>query len=369
MAGLFDLARPLIHAFDAETAHKLAVSALSLSASLRPFRQPAKDDTRLCIHAFGLTFPNPVGLAAGFDKHAEAMDGVLALGAGFAEIGGVTPLAQEGNARPRVFRLPEDGGVINRYGLNSVGMDVVARRLGARLAARRGRPGIVGVNLGANKLSSDRAGDYAVLAAKLAPLCDFLTINVSSPNTPGLRDLQGEAALDDLIARTIAARDQACQGRRQTPVLLKIAPDLTETDLDGIVTVALRRHIDGLIVANTTTDRPAALRGASRHETGGLSGRPVFARSTRVLAQAAQRIERRMPLIGVGGVEDWQGAVAKIEAGASLVQLYTAMIYKGPGLFGTIKAGLLDYLERTGAADIGQCVGRRMDEYAAGKEV
>ncbi len=365
MAGLFDLARPLIHALDAETAHKLAVSALSLSASLKPAGWQAKDDHRLGVRAFGLAFPNPIGLAAGFDKHAEAMDGVLGLGAGFTEIGGVTPLAQEGNPRPRVFRLPEDGAVINRYGLNSVGMDVVA----SRLAARRGRPGIVGVNLGANKLSSDRAGDYAVLAAKLAPLCDFLTINVSSPNTPGLRDLQGEAALDDLVARTLAARDHACLGRRKTPVLLKIAPDLTEVDLDGIVTVALRRDIDGLIVANTTTDRPAGLRGTSRQETGGLSGRPVFSRSTRVLAQTAQRLERRVPLIGVGGVEDWHGALAKIEAGASLVQLYTAMIYKGPGLFGTIKAGLLDYLERTGAADIGQCVGRRMGEYAAVKEI
>ena len=362
MAGLFGLARPLIHALDAETAHKLAVSALSLSASLMPGRQP-DDDARLAVHAFGLAFPNPIGLAAGFDKHAEAMDGVLGLGAGFTEIGGVTPLAQGGNPRPRVFRLPEDGAVINRYGLNSVGMEIVA----GRLAARRGRSGIVGVNLGANKLSSDRAGDYAVLAARLAPLCDFLTINVSSPNTPGLRDLQGEAALDDLIARTLAARDNACQGRRQTPVLLKIAPDLTETDLDGIVAVALRRDIDGLIVSNTTTDRPAALQGASRQETGGLSGRPVFARSTRVLAQTAQRVGRKVPLVGVGGVEGWQGALAKIEAGASLVQLYTAMIYKGPGLFSEIKVGLLDYMDRTATADIGQCVGRRMEDYAAGK--
>ncbi len=365
MAGLFGLARPLIHALDAETAHKLAVSALSLSASLKPGRRPGEDDHRLGVRAFGLTFPNPVGLAAGFDKHGEAMDGVLGLGAGFTEIGGVTPLAQAGNPRPRVFRLPEDRAVINRYGLNSVGMDAVA----ARLEARRGRPGIVGVNLGANKLSADRAGDYAVLTAKLAPLCDFLTINVSSPNTPGLRDLQGEAALDDLIARTLAARDKACIGRRQTPVLLKIAPDLTEADLDGVVAVALRRDIDGLVVANTTIDRPESLQGSHKMEAGGLSGRPLLARSTRVLAQAAQRTERRMPLIGVGGVEDWQGALAKIEAGASLVQLYTAMVYQGPGVFNEIKAGLIGYLERTGAADIGQCVGRRMDGLAAGEAI
>ncbi|MGL4438654.1 MAG: dihydroorotate dehydrogenase (quinone), partial [Bosea sp. (in: a-proteobacteria)] len=240
MVGLFDLARPLIHALDPETAHKLTVAALVMA----PRRVPPQDDKRLAVSAFGLDFPNPLGLAAGFDKHAEAIDGVLGLGVGFTEIGGVTPLAQDGNARPRVFRLPEDGAVINRYGLNSVGAAVVA----ARLWARSGRRGIVGVNLGANKESPDRAGDYAILAGKLAPLCDFLTINVSSPNTPGLRDLQGEAQLDTLIARTLEARDGAAQARR-TPVLLKIAPDLAEIDIDGIVEVARRRGIDGMIVA------------------------------------------------------------------------------------------------------------------------
>lgn len=355
MASLFDLARPLIHALDPETAHKLAVAALAAA----PRRIPAADDRRLAVSAFGLDFPNPLGMAAGFDKHAEAIDGVLGLGVGFTEIGGVTPQPQVGNARPRVFRLPEDGAVINRYGLNSVGAEVVARRL----AARRGRGGIVGVNLGANKESADRAGDYAVLATKLAPLCDFVTINVSSPNTPGLRDLQGEAQLDALIARTLEARDRAAAGTR-TPVLLKIAPDLTEIDLDGIVEVALRRGIDGMIVANTTIERAASLKGSHRGETGGLSGRPVFARSTRVLAQTSMRIGRRMPLIGVGGVEDWQGALAKIEAGATLVQLYTAMIYKGPGLFSEIKRGLSAHLDSTGLASISDLVGRRAGELA-----
>lgn len=359
MAGLFDVARPLIHALDPESAHKLAVAALAVM----PRRVPPRDDPRLGIHAFGLTFPNPVGLAAGFDKHAEAIDGVLGFGVGFTEIGGVTPLPQAGNERPRVFRLAEDAAVINRYGLNSVGAAVVA----ARLKARQGRKGIVGVNLGANKASSDRSGDYAILARSLAPLCDFLTINVSSPNTPGLRDLQGEAALDDLIARTLAARDETCAGGRSTPVLLKIAPDLAEIDLDGIVAVALKRSIDGLIVSNTTIERPASLQSKHRSETGGLSGRPVFARSTRVLAQTAQRVDGRFPLIGVGGIEDWRGALAKIEAGASLVQLYTAMIYEGPALFAEIKDGLLQHLTRTGLSGIGQCVGRRMADYAAGK--
>lgn len=353
MPGLFDLARPLIHALDPETAHKLAVAALAAA----PRRAPVADDPRLAVSAFGLDFSSPLGLAAGFDKHAEAIDGVLGLGVGFTEIGGVTPLPQAGNARPRVFRLVEDAAVINRYGLNSVGMDVVARRL----AARRGRVGIVGVNLGANKESPDRAGDYAVLAARLAPLCDFMTINVSSPNTPGLRDLQGEAELDALIARTIAARDGT--GTR-TPVLLKIAPDLTEVDLDGIAEVALRRSIDGLIVANTTIERAASLGSRHRGETGGLSGRPVFARSTRVLAQMASRLEGRIPLVGVGGVEDWQGALAKIEAGATLVQLYTAMIYRGPGLFAEIKRGLVAHLDRAGVSSISVLVGRRMAELA-----
>lgn len=355
MAGLFDLARPLIHALDPETAHKLAVAVLAAF----PRRSASPDDLRLGVSAFGLHFANPLGMAAGFDKHAEAIDGVLGLGVGFTEIGGVTPLPQAGNVRPRVFRLAEDGAVINRYGLNSVGADVVAQRL----RARRGHAGIVGINLGANKESTDRAGDYAALASKLAPLCDFLTINVSSPNTPGLRDLQGEAQLDALIARTLEARDRAALGT-PTPVLLKIAPDLTELDLDGIVEVAVKRGIDGMIVANTTIDRAASLTSSHRAETGGLSGRPVFARSTQVLAQTALRLGGRMPLIGVGGVEDWQGALTKIEAGATLVQLYTAMIYKGPGLFAEIKRGLSAHLDHTGFASISACIGRRTAELA-----
>jgi dihydroorotate dehydrogenase len=360
VSGLFGLARPLIHAMDAETAHRFAIAALKAAPPL-----PAgADDPRLAVAAFGLTFPNPVGLAAGFDKHAEAIDGLLRLGFGFVEVGGVTPLAQPGNARPRVFRLVEDEAVINRYGLNSDGMEAVA----ARLAARRGRPGLVGVNLGANKDSADRAGDYATLAGRLAPLCDFLTINVSSPNTPGLRDLQAEAALDDLIARTHAARDAACDraGGRLTPVLVKIAPDMTEPELDGLIGVALRRGSDGLIVSNTTVQRPGTLASRHRGETGGLSGRPLFRRSTQVLAQAALRLEGRMPLIGVGGVEDAATALAKIEAGASLIQFYSAMIYKGPGLARTIKAGLLHELTMRNAT-LDALRGSRMADIAAGR--
>jgi dihydroorotate dehydrogenase len=364
MAGLFDLARPLVQALDPETAHRLAVAALSIA----PGRAPRPDDPSLAVSAFGLNFPNPLGLAAGFDKHAEAVDGLLGLGFGFVEIGGVTPEPQEGNPRPRVFRLVEDGAVINRYGLNSVGLDKVAGRLAARGKPVR-KSGIVGVNLGANKLSADRAGDYALLAGRLAPLCDFLTVNVSSPNTPGLRDLQGEAELDALIARTLHARDEACIGGAPTPVLVKIAPDLDEAGLDSVARVALARKVDGLIVANTTVARAPALRSAHRQETGGLSGRPLFAASTRLLAQAALRLDGAMPLIGVGGIEDWRGALAKIEAGASLIQIYTALVYKGPGLIREIKTGLAAHLREVGAPSLASLVGSRAAQIAAGEPI
>jgi dihydroorotate dehydrogenase len=364
--NLFGLMRPLIHSLDAETAHLATVKALSLA----PARACRADDPRLGVSAFGLSFPNPVGLAAGFDKHAEAVDGALGLGFGFVEAGGVTPLPQPGNPRPRVFRLPQDGAVINRYGLNSEGMEAAAARLARRKASKAS--GIVGVNLGANKESQDRAGDYARLVARLAGLADFLTINISSPNTPGLRDLQAEAVLDDLVARSQearyrAARDAVAQeGGHRTPILVKIAPDLTEPELDGIVAVMKRRQIDGMIVSNTTVARPATLLEAAKTETGGLSGAPLRAIATRVLAQTALRVERAFPLIGVGGVDSAEAAIEKIEAGASLVQLYTAMIYKGPGLVGEIKRGLVDLMAREKLASTAPLVGRRMEELAKG---
>jgi dihydroorotate dehydrogenase len=359
---LFGLARPLIQAIDAETAHLASVKALSLW----PARQPAPDDPRLAVSAFGLGFPNPLGLAAGFDKHAEAMAGALAQGFGFVEVGGVTPEPQPGNARPRVFRLVADDAVINRYGLNSDGMAAVATRLRAFQASRAPLGGLVGVNLGANKDSTDRAGDYATLTAGLAGLADFLTINVSSPNTPGLRDLQAEAALDDLVARCLEARELAvARSGKRTPVLVKIAPDLTLPELDGMVSVALRRGIDGMIVSNTTTTRPATLRDAAKSETGGLSGQPLRAMSTRILAQTALRVEGAFPLIGVGGVDSGEAALEKIEAGATLVQLYTALIYKGPGLIGQIKRHLVDVMAREGLPSITPLIGRRASELAS----
>lgn len=360
IGNLFSLARPLIHRLDAETAHRLTIAALAAAPALKP----ATDDPALATEAFGLAFPNPVGLAAGFDKHAEAVDGALGLGFGFVEVGGVTPLPQPGNPRPRVFRLPEDEAVINRYGLNSEGMEAVARRL----AARRQRGGLVGVNLGANKESSDRAADYAILTRRLAPLADFLTINVSSPNTPGLRDLQAEAALDDLIARALAARDEAGQaGGRRTPILLKIAPDLSLPELDGMVNVARKRAIDGMIVSNTTVARPETLRAEARRETGGLSGRPLFVPSTRILAETYRRVEGQFPLIGVGGIDSAAAAFAKIRAGASLVQFYSAMVFKGPGLVGEVKRGLVQEVRRAGLRRIGELVGRDAEAIARGE--
>ncbi len=356
IGGLFRLARPFIHALDAETAHRLTVTALKVA----PLPPAPASDPLLAVQAFGLSFANPVGLAAGFDKHAEVPDQALRLGFGFVEVGGVTPLPQPGNPRPRVFRLEADAAVINRYGLNSEGVEAVRDRL----AARRRSDGIVGVNIGPNKDSADRNGDYITLVRSLAPVSDYLSVNVSSPNTAGLRDLQGRAALDELLARVREARD-ALPGR-PTPLLLKIAPDVTEADIDDIVAVARERGMDGMIVSNTTVARPDWLKDRQAKETGGLSGKPVFAPSTRVLAQVHQRVEGQFPLIGVGGVDSAETALAKIEAGATLVQFYTAMVFKGPGLARDIVEGLAAICRREGVDGIGRIVGRRAEQIASG---
>ncbi len=357
IGSLFSLARPFLHALDAETAHAASIRSLSLLPAL----PPKADDPRLASRVFGLDFPNPIGLAAGYDKQCEVPDQLLSLGFGFVECGGVTPLPQPGNPRPRVFRLPRDGAVINRFGLNSDGLEAIR----ARLEKRRGRHGIVGVNLGANKDSLDRIGDYANLVTVLCGLAQFLTINISSPNTPGLRDLQGEAFLDELLARTVEARDMADAARgSRTALLLKIAPDISPEGLDAIVATALARGVDGLVVSNTTVARPDDL--LERHlarETGGLSGRPLFLAATRVLAEAAMRVEGRIPLIGVGGVDGPDAAWAKLRAGASLVQLYTALVYRGPTLLDEIKAGLLSRMEEHGFSSINEVVGSGIKDY------
>lgn len=359
IGALFSLARPALHALDAETAHQLTIRSLSLM----PAAPAAKDDARLAVDVFGRHFPNPVGLAAGFDKQCEVPDQLLSLGFGFVELGGVVPKPQAGNPRPRVFRLTQDEAVINRFGLNSDGLEVARQRLARRL----GRPGIVGVNIGANKDSVDRIADYVTCIETLCGLVDFLTINVSSPNTPGLRDLQGEAFLDDLLARSMEARDKTDDGRRKTTILLKIAPDMSLETLDAIVATAVKRGIDGLTVSNTTVARPETLKDkALAAETGGLSGKPLFAPSTKILAETFLRVERKIPLIGVGGVDSAEAAWAKIRAGASLVQLYSAMVYKGPGLIGDIKNGLVQKLEQE-KTSLAQALGRDASAIAQGR--
>ena len=357
--GLFErFARPLLRAMDPEDAHGLALRALKLA----PLPRPVPDDDRLAVRAFGLTFPNPVGLAAGFDKHAEVPDSLLRVGFGFVEVGTVTPRAQTGNPRPRLFRLNNDEAVINRFGFNSQGEAAVL----ARLAARAERGGIVGLNIGANKITEDRGADYVRLIEAFAPVVSYFTVNISSPNTPGLRDLQQAAALDDLLVRVAAARDRVSLRAGDTPVLVKIAPDLTLSELDDVVAVARRRMIDGMIVCNTTVSRPPTLRNAKiATEAGGLSGKPLFALSTRMLAETFVRVEGHVPLIGAGGIDSGASALAKIRAGANLLQLYSALVFRGLSLVGEIKDELLKALDRGEARSLSDLVGMDAAEATA----
>jgi dihydroorotate dehydrogenase len=307
-----------------------------------PLPQAGPDDPRLAMGAFGLNFPNPVGVAPGFDKNAEVPGQLLRLGFGYVEVGTVTPRPQAGNPRPRIFRLDADEAVINRLGFNNDGEAAVLARL-------RGRPktsGIIGVNVGANRDSADRVADYVRLIESFAPVASYITVNVSSPNTPGLRDLQQARSLDDLLARAIDARQRVHARHGRIPVLLKIAPDLTLADLDDIVAVARKRRMDGMIIGNTTLSRPPSLQERQKAiEQGGLSGRPLFALSTRLLAETFVRVEGAFPLIGVGGIDSGKAAVAKIKAGASLVQLYTGLVFHGLGLLADIKRELLKAVE------------------------
>lgn len=341
---------PLLRWFDPEDAHRMAIQGLKL---LPPIRS-RPDDPKLAVRAFGLNFPNPVGMAAGFDKSAEAPDALLRLGFGFVEIGSVTPRPQTGNPRPRLFRLERDEAVINRMGFNNDGAETVLRRL----AARAHHGGIVGVNIGANKDSADRTADYVKLIETFAPVASYFTINVSSPNTPGLRNLQQAAALDDLLAKVIEARERVQHTAGDSPVLLKIAPDLRLSELDDVVHIARSRKIDGMIVANTTLARPSSLREQDRaNEPGGLSGRPLFRLSTRMVAETYVRVEGAFPLIGVGGIDTGGAALTKIRAGASLIQLYSSLVYKGLGLVDSIKSDLASTLLRTGRDSLSEIVG------------
>ncbi len=360
MSGLYGIARPLFFAMDAEQAHGLTIRMLK-AGNLLPFSL-GRSDPRLRVRAFGLDFANPLGMAAGFDKHAEVPDALLRLGFGFTEIGTVTPLPQAGNPQPRLFRLVEDEGVINRFGFNSEGHRAVYNRL----AARAGKSGIVGVNVGANKDAADRVDDYVAGIEAFADIATYFTVNISSPNTPGLRDLQQASVLDDLLARVLDARDRASLKTGRKPVLLKIAPDLTPGDLDDIVRVCRARRIDGMIVGNTTITRPASLRSANAKETGGLSGKPLFDLSTKMLAMTWQRVEGQFPVVGAGGIHDATSAIAKLEAGATLLQFYSAMVYRGPGMIREILNGLRDYLDRHRIAALTDLTGRTALDWASG---
>lgn len=341
---------PVLRWLDPEDAHRLAIHGLRFLPPVKP----RTDDPKLAVRAFGLNFPNPVGLAAGFDKSAEVPDALLRLGFGFVEIGSVTPKPQAGNPRPRLFRLERDEAVINRMGFNNDGADAALQRLAAR--AQNG--GIVGVNVGANKDSPDRVADYVKLIETFAPVASYFTVNISSPNTPGLRNLQEGALLDDLLAKVIDARERVRQKAGDTPVLLKIAPDLSLAQLDDVVHVARSRKVDGMIVSNTTIGRPSTLREQMRaKEQGGLSGRPLFRLSTRMVAETYVRVEGAFPLIGVGGIDSGGAALTKIRAGASLIQLYSSLVYKGLGLVEDIKRDLASTLLRTGRDSLSEIVG------------
>ena len=344
---VIDWGARVLRALPPEAAHD---ATIRLTGALSPLLPKAKtDDARLAVPAFGLTFPNPIGLAAGFDKNAAVSDAMLKFGFGFVECGTVTPRPQTGNPRPRLFRLVEDRAVINRMGFNNDGMDAVAARL-----ARRKHTGIVGINIGANKDSADRIGDYSTCFARLAPLADYVVINVSSPNTPGLRALQNRAELELLLGRMT---DERARLGLNVPLLLKIAPDLEDGVVDDVAEVAFAHGLQGIVATNTTIARLGNLRSAHATEVGGLSGAPLFARSTEVLKRLRRRLGSKLVLVGVGGVQSGADAYAKIRAGAALVQLYSALVYEGPGLIARIKKELLALLARDGFSSVEQAVG------------
>lgn len=340
---LYRLLRPAIFTLDAERAHRLAVAALQIL----PEGKRAAADGPLATRVAGLAFPNPLGMAAGFDKDGQVPDALLGLGFGFAEVGSITPLPQAGNPLPRLFRLAEDRAVINRMGFNNGG----ARLAAERLAARKGRGGIVGINVGANKDSTDRVDDYAVMTRIMAPLASYLAVNISSPNTPGLRALQDEGALTELLDAVLEAR-----GSDGPPVFLKVAPDLEPADVDAIARIALDKKLGALIVSNTTIARPP-LASAHAGEGGGLSGAPLKDMALARLRDFRKATGGALPLIGVGGIATAEDAWERIRAGASLVQLYSAMVYEGPGIARRITQGLERLLADSGYASVAEAVG------------
>lgn len=353
MNALFSIGQALLLSLDAERAHELTLKTLELG--LYP-RMTAPDDARLRQTLCGLDFPNPVGMAPGFDKNARVAAALLKMGFGFVEVGTLTPRPQRGNPAPRVFRAVEDHAVVNRLGFNNEGQAAALARLSKAV------PGIVGVNLGANKDSADRVADYAEGVTRMAPAASYLTVNISSPNTPGLRDLQAPQELATLLTKVAEARS-ALPGT-PPPLFVKLAPDLADADLPDIVGIIQGSGADGIIVSNTTLSREGLTDETLAKETGGLSGRPLFARSTRMLARVYKLTAGTMPLIGVGGIDSPETALAKIEAGASLIQLYTGLVFEGPGLIGEIKRGLVQAMAEAHVNTLAPLVGRRAEEWA-----
>ncbi|WP_183030099.1 quinone-dependent dihydroorotate dehydrogenase [Altericroceibacterium spongiae] len=340
---LYELVKKAVFAIDPERAHGLALRSLRLL----PGKISGSSDSKLTATVAGLSFPNPVGLAAGFDKDGEVPDAILRLGFGFAEVGSITPRPQTGNRRPRLFRLEADQAVINRMGFNNGGAEAAARRL----SKRHGKPGIVGINIGANKDSNDRVADYAEMTRIMAPIASYLTVNISSPNTPGLRALQDEAALTTLLDAVIEAR-----GIHHVPIFLKVAPDLEPADIDAIARIALDKKLGALIVSNTTIARPP-LNSPHASEAGGLSGAPLKELALTRLREFRKATGGALPLIGVGGIATAEDAWERIRAGASLIQLYSAMVYAGPGIARQITRGLEQLMERDGFSSITEAVG------------
>lgn len=356
MRGLIEqLASRALFALDPETAHEMSITGLR-SGLYKP--DPPKPDPRLQIETAGLRFPNPLGMAAGYDKNAEVPDQLLNLGFGFAEVGTVTPKPQPGNPKPRIFRLHKDRAVINRLGFNNQGIEACKKRL----RRRSGNDGIVGINVGANKHSTDRVADYVAGISSLAPYASYVTVNVSSPNTPGLRDLQGGENLPQLLSAVSEARNNLAN---PVPVFLKIAPDLEIKQLEAVVFEVQEKRIDGLIVSNTTLSREDLQQQAHKDEAGGLSGRPLMERSTIMLAKTRKIAGPDLPIIGVGGVDSAKTALTKIRAGADLVQLYTGMIYAGPGLPSRIVRGFSEYLDAEGLKSLGEIRDTETAKWAA----
>ncbi|MCF6198463.1 MAG: quinone-dependent dihydroorotate dehydrogenase [Hyphomicrobiaceae bacterium] len=356
--GLMTLARPALLALDPEKAHELTLRSLEQGL----FPKGGQNDHRLEQTVWGLKFNNPLGMAAGFDKNGRVIGPLFRMGFGFCEAGTVTPLPQEGNPKPRVFRLIKDRAVINRLGFNNQGHDALATRL-----LSRSHDGNLSVNIGANKDSSDRVGDYVAGLQRFYEAADFFTINISSPNTPGLRDLQAPEELDKLLSRLMETRTRLMDddGAPYRPMAVKLAPDIDDEALPGIIERLQAHNVDAIVISNTTLSRTGLGDQSAAQESGGLSGAPLFERSTKMLARTYELTKGEIPLIGVGGVTCGETALAKLQAGATLIELYTGLIYEGPSLITRIKRALIHHCEQNALGSISQTIGSKADEWAA----